>query len=209
MTAQDRDLLNELGFLEQVYGYSLLATMPTQLLTLLLTMAMGALGSMLYITTDYFRSEFERTFSWYVFRPVLGMVTAIAVFVLFKGGQLTISDAGASQALSEGLNPFFISFLGIISGLLSEQAIQRIRSAGTSVFSSSAEDRERWAVSVGTEMQAQSLTTDNLATYLRASKDTIDGWIAQKEPVPPTAQQLISALLRRPVRELFSDLGPK
>ena len=102
-------------------------------LVLLLTLAMGTLGSTIFITMEYIAvQEITRPVSWYVIRPLLGMVTAIAIFVLAKAGQLTISaDSGSAE-----LNPFVISFLAIISGMLTEQAIEKIGKSAGVVFKS-------------------------------------------------------------------------
>ena len=104
------DFISELEYV-QTFKFEMFATMPSQLLTLMLTLSMGALGSLILITLDYFRTGTEKPISWYVFRPLLGMVTAVAMFILAKAGQLTISDASASKSLTENLNPFLFPFL--------------------------------------------------------------------------------------------------
>jgi hypothetical protein len=43
------------------------------------------------------------------------------------------------------INPYFISFLGIISGLMSEKALESLRQWGESYFRGRDEQRERWA----------------------------------------------------------------
>ena len=135
-----KSFLGELSWVKAL-GYEIhypfvfsMATMPRQLLTLILTLSMGALGSVIFLTLAYFRDQGEIAFSWYLFRPFLGMVTAFAVFVLAKAGQLTISSGSNVDVLSEDLSPYFISFLAIVSGLLSEQAIRRIRGVGDNIF---------------------------------------------------------------------------
>ena len=126
-------ILIELRYMN-LFGFYLFATMPNQLLTVFLMLSMGALGSLIYITQVYFSGDSEQPFSWYLFRPFLGMVTAVAIFVLAKAGQISIATSSVTDTFSESLNPFFISFLAIISGLLSEQATERIRETGSSFF---------------------------------------------------------------------------
>ena len=134
-------LLNELIFFENA-GFIIFympdplifPTMPPAILTLILTLSMGALGSVIYVTRYYFSTEPARAFSWYIFRPFLGMITALAVYVFAKAGQLSFSDASLDSSLSEGLNPFVLSFLAIISGLLSEQAITWLTRSGSRLF---------------------------------------------------------------------------
>jgi hypothetical protein len=135
------DHLNDFSYLRSMYAH-FLAIMPDQLLTLILSLSMGALGSVIYLTRTYLDPNVWKPFTWYLFRPFLGAVTALAIFILAKAGQITISDVRISEGLKENLNPFFISFLAIISGLLSEQAIEKIRSAGAAVFRTESMDSD-------------------------------------------------------------------
>ena len=205
-----RDYIAELDYMN-TFRFVKFATMPSQLLTLILTLSMGALGSLICITHDYFVVESKHPFAWYLFRPFLGMVTAVAVYVLAKAGQLTISDVSASQSLSENLNPFFISFLGIISGLLSEQATERIRSAGGMIFQGAGGDAggpDRWAVGLEAEIKRQGKTAAELAPFVDVPEKTIEEWLAESKPVPAEGQQVIAAWLGVPVRKLFTDVSP-
>ncbi len=203
------DFIIELDYMRKL-NFNHFATMPSQLLTLILTITMGTLGSLIYLTMDFFNDKENKSFSWYLFRPFLGMVTAVAIFILAKAGQLTISDTSATQSLSENLNPFFISFLGIISGLLSEQATEKIRTAGISFFRSREDkfDQKRWAIGLSKAIQEQGKNTKELSQYLNTPEDVINSWVEEKKPVPSAAQLIISAWLSLPVRDLFSDLEP-
>ena len=200
----------------RILGYKKFATMPSQVLTLLLTLFMVALGSLIYITRHYFRTQSEKPFSWYLFRPFLGMVTAFAVFILVKTGQITVSDMNAAKGAEENLNPFFISFFGIISGLLSEQAIERIRLTGISVFRTTetgedgedGEEQSRWAVGLRQAMDNQGRTEAELFPFVDCQIEIIEEWVAEKQQVPPEAQRIIAAWLNSPARSLFTDLAP-
>ena len=205
------DLTGGLQFMRKL-GFVWLATRPGQLLTLLLTLSMGALGSLNYITRDYFNPKPNRTFSWYLFRPFLGMVTAVAVFVLAKAGQLTISDGSIGDSAAENLNPYFISFLAIISGLLSEQATEKIRSVGAGLFQSETPDRAgaaRWAVNLRARIDERGKSDEQLVEFIEHSSADIEAWIAEKRAVPADAQRSIASWLGVPIRGLFTDLPPK
>lgn len=210
--AKTDDIVNELNFM-RAFEFDLFATMPSQHLTLILTLCMGALGSLIYITQNYlFEADRNRPFSWYFFRPFLGMVTAVAIFILAKAGQITISDVSFAEGLSENLNPYFISFLAIVSGLLSENAIHRIQSAGVLVFRTQekddAERNERWAVGLKAAMTAQNKDARELVMFLDKPLEEIEEWVAETSPVPPDAQTVISGWLGIPARRLFTDLKP-
>jgi hypothetical protein len=148
-----------------------------------------------------------KPFSWYLFRPFLGAITALAIFILAKAGQITISDVSISQGFKEALNPYFISFLAIISGLLSEQAIERIRSAGATVFRSEFM-KDRWAVGLKPALKDQGKTDSDLLPFLSTPAETVRDWIEERKPVPSDDQRTISLRMGIPARKLFTDLPP-
>ena len=204
-----RDFLVELRYLTRL-RFDILATMPAQLLTLILTLSMGSLGSVIFLTRELFREGEKHSINWYIFRPFLGMVTAIAIFVLAKSGQLVISDGGNPESgkMSETLNPFFISFLAIISGVLSEQAYEKIHNTGKSFFQTGIGENARWAVHLRKIMETQHKTPAEAAKYLSQSIEVIQDWMDEQAPVPENAQKIIAAWLDKPGREIFSDQAP-
>ncbi len=103
---------------------------PFNLLTLILILSMGALGSLIFLTNDYLeRAKAEDKFSMYIFRPLLGMALAFSIFVMFKSGQSLLGiDPGQRQS------PFFVAFIGLISGMLAEKAYRRITTQGEKLF---------------------------------------------------------------------------
>lgn len=204
-----RDFLVELRYLTRL-RFDILATMPAQLLTLILTLSMGSLGSVIFLTRELFREGEKHSVNWYIFRPFLGMVTAIAIFVLAKSGQLVISDAGSAESgrMSETLNPFFVSFLAIISGVLSEQAYEKIHTTGKSFFQTGVGENARWGVHLRKIMDAQGKTPAEAAKYLSQSVEVIQDWMDEQAQVPENAQKIIAAWLNKPGREIFSDQSP-
>ena len=106
--------------------------LPIQILTILLICSMGILGSLIFITIEFIKdSECHTSMrcSMYIFRPFLGMIVALAMYVMVKSGQSTFSDTSA-----ETLSPFTLSFLGIISGMLAEQAYKSLTITGSTVL---------------------------------------------------------------------------
>ncbi len=200
--------LNDLLYMRRI-GLDFLATMPEQMLTLILTLSMGALGSVLYLTRTFFDPKrIDMPFSWYLFRPFLGMVTAIAVFILAKSGQIVISDGSFQEGLSANLNPFFISFLAIVSGILSEQAYQRIHRSGEAFFRVETAEKWRWAFHLSAELEAQGKTVENLAQRLDVSENLVQRWVEEREMVPESEQRVIAAWLGKESRDIFSDQAP-
>lgn len=196
---------NSLQIIKLPYFFHL----PRQFLVLLLTLSMGVLGSLLRMIRNYFDREpdEDEAFSWYIFRPFLGAITALAVLILLKAGQLTITNS-SSIATTEGLNPFFISFIAIISGFLSVQAHDRIRRAGAVIFGSSETPQvSRWLVSSRLKSLG-SKDLSSLALYLGKSPKKVQKWFDIEEAVPESAQPIVAAWLDESQRVLFTDLKP-
>jgi uncharacterized membrane protein len=213
------DLLNELiayrnfkplvFYLEDPVG---VASLPRDLLTLFVTLMMGALGSVLFVTRTYLQQGDERGFAWYLFRPFLGMITALAVFVAFKAGQLTLGGVTTDQPL----NPFLLSFVAIISGLLSEQAIERLARIGGNMFRGDQEagghgqaaeaaalpSDARVAPGLAAVMSAAATSAAQLAEALGVSEAEVASW-REGTPVPHAQQDALAAALGLPPRVLF------
>lgn len=126
------------------------ALMPPWLLTLMVTVAMGALGSLLYVTKSFLTDRLDESrgverdyqpLAWFMLRPLLGVITAFAVFVFLQAG-LAVTD-GALASPADVVNPYLVGFLAIVSGPMSWQGIGRIERWGTRFFGD--ENIARWA----------------------------------------------------------------
>lgn len=185
--------------------FHVFVTQAESVLVFLLAIAMGALGSTIHITQSFLAGETHRPLTWYLIRPLLGTVTAVAIYILAKAGQLAIDP----NTTNETMSPWFISFLAIISGLLSEHAIERITSAGKTFFETDAgAGSQRWALQLSEKMSEHGIESERLAAALGVPPSKLDAWANAVESVPQHAQDIIAAWLRLPLRELFSDIEP-
>jgi len=113
-----------------------LPSLPHQTLVLVVTLAMGALGSVLFMLHVHLgqvqaNSFFRSSVTWHVFRPLQGMALALAIFMLVKAGQISISHTGIEQSTdSTDINAFALGFVGIVAGMLSDSAMLRLQKAG-------------------------------------------------------------------------------
>ena len=117
-----------------VFGIDSFWALPRQILTIILILSMGVLGSLIFITIEFLKSPDDtitENFSMYLFRPFLGMIVALAMYVMIKSGQSTFSNDEMGS-----LSPFLISFLGIISGMLAEQAYKKLVFTGSKMLNS-------------------------------------------------------------------------
>lgn len=185
-------------------GYGVLFSLPREILTLVLAMSMGAMGSTLHITKVLLDTETRHRTSWYVIRPFQGMVSALVLYVVLKAGQMTISSQGG-----DGLNNFFVAFVGIIAGLMSQEAYHAIQKAGTKLIPPDDDGGPRWAFKLKAAMAAAGVEAEPLAAGIGADVSELRRWIDEKEAVPPLQQKLIASWLHLPAREIFTAEPPE
>jgi len=87
--------------------------------TFFLLIVLGAFGSLIFLTKDYIEREQHTLLAAYIFRPVLGMFLAVAVFIVDIVAHSVVSTASILQTRHETL---FI--LALAAGMLSEQAYE-------------------------------------------------------------------------------------
>jgi hypothetical protein len=185
-------------------SYMFLLNLPLQILVLLLTIVMGVLGSVITMTWSFIKPDEHFTFRRFVILPFVGGMSAFIIFVFIKAGQLTLTGGGGT----EPLNPFVLSFVGIISGLLSERAYARMAQVGSNFFRTG-EENPRYGIRLHEALGAAGVSQQELATDLQLSDEDTDNIINGKAAAGADQQQLIAACLRRNIRELFTDLPPK
>jgi transcriptional regulator with XRE-family HTH domain len=71
------------------------------------------------------------------------------------------------------------------------------------------EDKPRFGIRLRAAMEAAGVTEDELAGYLRLSEEETNRILDEKAAAAPLHQQLIAACLRRPIRDIFTDLPPE
>lgn len=194
---------SQIEFFDQ-FRLKWLLMIPEQSLILVLTMAMGMLGAVVTMTWLYIRQDTSLSLRRFLILPFIGSMSAIIVLVFISAGKLTLT-AGASE---DALNPFVLSFVGIISGLLSERAYTRISTVGSNFFSVD-DDHPRWATEqLRQAMDAAGVTAAELARHLGTTEEEAARIAGESTTATLTQQRLIAACVRRAVREMFTDLPP-
>lgn len=105
-------------------------------LSTLLVLVMGALGAILYLFPAYLNRKVEVTFAEIAVRLIFGMCAAIAFYVLANATVAGFSIAGDVQQASTAsmLNPFTVSLIGIVAGVLAEDIAKWIQDRGKGIF---------------------------------------------------------------------------
>ncbi|MGE5514437.1 MAG: hypothetical protein ACM31D_01305 [Bacteroidota bacterium] len=185
------------------FGYAWLFSIPSEVLTLVLALVLGALGSALHMTKVVIDSGERPPGLWYLFRPCQGVLMALVVFVLLKAGQLTV---GAGD--TDTLNPYFVAFIGTISGLLSPDAYRLVQRAGAALIPAGDDMSDRWAFGLAVAMNAAGLDAETLAQGVGVRVDELNAWMAETAPVPAAQQRLLAAWLHADARQLFTADRP-
>ena len=124
------DAMYDSHFGRLVYRLTLI---PSDVLVLTLVIIMGLLGSSLQLSYIYATQYEAKTTSFYIIRPLFGVITAFVIFIVAKAGIPLIADSTRLGA-NAPINPYFISFLAIISGMLSERALVSLTRIGSNYF---------------------------------------------------------------------------
>lgn len=106
------------------------------LLSTVLVLLMGALGSLLYLFPAYLNRAEPVTMAEIVVRLIFGMCAALAFYVLANAAIAGFSIASSVQqaTTSSMLNPFTVSLVGIVAGVLSEDIAKWIQDRGRGIF---------------------------------------------------------------------------
>ena len=186
-----------------------LVTTPPDILTLGLVILMGVLGSALQMTYALFkRNRVERPGAYFL-RLSVGAITALVIFIVAKAGVPIVADASRMGG-DAPINPYFVSFLAIISGLMSENAIHSVQAQGARLFANEETPEPlRWArFDLREAFRQANRDPEKVKRLLNAEDGQFDAWIGGEESIPGNVQTMLAGVLERPRRELFSDLPP-
>ena len=189
----------------------LFITMPSEALILMVVIAMGALGSLISVTLAFFDDTRKEKANFFLFRPLLGAIVAIGVYVITKAGVTVASSIPAQADGVVRLNAFFISFVSLVAGLMSEAAIESIKSAGNGFFRGNVNDsKPRYAIAASITTAMKKLNKKKAKLYQRIDQpnSVVDEWLNETKLVPHDAQIIIASWLKQPVRNLFTELKP-
>lgn len=186
-------------------AYNIIA-LPRMMLILLLSIFMGILGSLIYITKDFYRDPDARGFWDIAFRIGLGAGVAFALFFFAAAGMLALAQA--KEGGQSDMSPYLISFLGITGGYLSDRVTQWMREVGENAFKIKGDNPDRWTIGLGEKLQAAGADSATLANVTGVTAADADAWITNTKQVPGDKQALVAAFLRVHPSQVFTDIAP-
>lgn len=112
-----------------------LVSFPTIFLTLIVTIASGALGTVVAFSRRYYSSKAaaDLTLSRLFVNVGEGIAAAIAIFLFSGAGMLALTQGGGSAENVE-LSPYTVAFVAFLSGFMAEDAFASIQAAGKRLF---------------------------------------------------------------------------
>lgn len=119
-------------------GTTLVQLHPTFMSTVLVLL-MGLLGAILYLFPAYMSRVNPVTFAEIAMRSIFGMVTALAFYIVANATLAGFSFVPTTQGgttLNSGatINPFTVSLIGIIAGIMADDIARWIRNRGSELF---------------------------------------------------------------------------
>jgi hypothetical protein len=112
-----------------------LVQMHPQFLSIALVLLMGALGGILYLFPAYMSRANPVTFAEIAVRMIFGMCTAIAFYIVVNATIAGFAFVPGQTGGSAALNPFSVSLIGIVAGVMADDIAKWIRQRGTEVLS--------------------------------------------------------------------------
>lgn len=192
-----------------------ISTLSRETLALLFVFIIGAIGSVIYITKDSIQLVLEgnwltdqpkRSLTWYLFRPVFGVIVALAAFLLFKAGQLAMGNSGAVDG-NQDFNLPILSVIALFAGLLSWQALEVIETRGAAWFRSQ-KRQPLWATGLENRLRNEQHSLEEMATSIGRSVDQVFRWLVFRDRVSPEMQDRIADWLDVPYNQLFRNDPP-
>jgi len=184
--------------------------MPKELLTLVLALSMGALGSTVYVTRAYFhqnQDDLDRSRAWYLIRPLHGAILGLIMYFVVKAGVIVFSTSATTTPNGDSdLNPFVIALFATISGIFSERAYRKLDEIAYRYFRTDLPKGggpARVARDLQKAIETAHRKPSELAGYLGRSMDEVHEWIEGRRPVPGQVQRVIAFWLGKPIDDLF------
>lgn len=106
------------------------------LLSTILVLLMGALGSLLYLFPAYLNRAIPVTIAEIIVRLIFGACASLAFYVLANAAiaGFAFGSGAEDTTTSSALNPFTVSLIGIVAGVLSEDIAKWIQDRGRGMF---------------------------------------------------------------------------
>jgi hypothetical protein len=115
------------------FGLTLAQTHP-HFLSSILVLVMGALGGILYLFPAYMSRPSPVTFAEIVVRMIFGMCAALAFYIVVNATIAGFAFVPGAEGGQAALNPFSVSLIGIVAGVMADDIAKWIRNRGSELL---------------------------------------------------------------------------
>jgi len=137
-------IIPALRFLDSDYtAVNVWARSPFELMQMYLLVLMGMLGGMIKATEWLIKPVARPSWSEYFYKPMLGGVIALGVFVAFKATELIIVGPTPEGTTTVAASVFLLAALGLVSGFGVDKALEQIEKAAAGMFSAGTREAGR------------------------------------------------------------------
>jgi hypothetical protein len=174
---------------------------PYEIQLSLLVVLMGCLGGMISVIRCYVDASLpDPSVGEFFYRPAIGALVALGIYVLFKAGQLMLGASTPGSGGEAGTGAFLAAFLGIISGLSARDAIGAIDAAASRMW-----QRGNFVyVYKIADDKISDAERGGLLKLLGIDGDTWKVWLAGRTPIPRATAQRVADYLRLDMRDIFT-----
>lgn len=116
------------------YSSYLMLQLPTVVLTLLVTIAAGSLGSTVSFTRKFYEEGTQVSIQKLFLSVCEGVAAAVAIFLLAGAGILMLSQGSNTPNGSVEIGPYMVAFLAFVSGFMAKNAFAKIEEVGRNFF---------------------------------------------------------------------------
>ncbi|MGI9420391.1 MAG: hypothetical protein ACR2RA_21430 [Geminicoccaceae bacterium] len=192
-----------------------LATLTTPSITTIYVLVIGAIGSLIYITKyqlklvvdgHMLRTRPPMPLPWFLFRPIFGVVVALALYFLIRAGQLALGS-GTDEEVGTTLNIPVLSVLALFAGILSWQALAMIETRGSVWFKEQSRE-PLWATGLSNALRTREKSIAECAQQIGRTQEQVGRWLSFKDKVPIELQDRISTWIDMRIDELFGEFKP-
>ncbi len=133
---------------------------PTIILTLIVTIATGGLGSIVAFTRKFLRGHEGTGTLRLTVNVGEGVAAAVAIFLFVGAGMLMLTQGSTGSAGQVELSPYMVAFIAFLSGFMAEEAFVRIQFSGTEMFKVDRQGDDQKPPTINAQINTKQLQTE-------------------------------------------------
>jgi hypothetical protein len=203
ISQQAPQIIPLLSFLENSHVFR----SPFEIVEMALLVSMGLLGGIIGVIRFFVDPSLPNpSISEFLYKPAAGGVLAFGTFILFRASQLLLGVQEQGAAASGSTSIFLLAFLGLISGLCANDAINQIENASARML----RRNQRVVASRLEQLIAERHLQDDAAKLqdlLKIDSPTWAAWVSGKTAISRETAQRVADYLHLDMSDAFASDG--